>query len=74
MWNVHVFAGAVFDIFMDSSIKVILLPPSDMGYDLSPIPLGSALGNTLSIQAWTSNIFRFLIAENIYDLTPRSFK
>ena len=52
---VYVFAGAVFVIFIDSSIKVILLPPSGMGYDQSPIFLGSALGHTLSIQARTSN-------------------
>ena len=54
MWNVHVFAGAVFDILMDSPIKVIILPPG-MGYEQSPIFLGSALGHTLSIQARTSN-------------------
>ena len=52
----NVFAGVVFDIFMDSSIKVILLPPSGVGYDQRPIFLSSALGHTLSIQARTSNI------------------
>ena len=38
-----------------SSIKVILLPPSGMGYDQSHIILGSALCYTPSIQARKSN-------------------
>ena len=61
--NAHVFAGAVFGIFMGSSIKVILSLPSGMGYDQSPIFLGSALGHTLSIQAWTSNNIYQLLAD-----------
>ena len=51
----NVFAGEVSAIFMVSSIKVILLPPSGMGYDQSPFFLRSALGHDLSIQARTSN-------------------
>ena len=40
---------------MNSLIKVILLPPLGMGYDQSPIFLGSALGHILFIQVRTSD-------------------
>ena len=49
VWNMHVFAGVVFDIFMCSLIKVILLH-----LQLSQIFIGSALGHNLSILTRTS--------------------